>query len=274
MLLGAMVNEWMKVRTRWISIASCLCSLVLLLLAAKALQDIIPFLPELSEPSQTNSTAADAQGAFGRLAASMQGVFVVVIFPLLMVIIGGDSWSSEFNNRTIKATLLRPVGRPIYMLAKWLTLILLSVGLLAIAYGSGFLLQSSHGLHDWDLPVPLAVGTVPLWLFLLFKFLLHIIVIMFTASFILFMSFFIRSNAIAMATMMVAFLFGKTLLLLQTSLPPLEYLFLNHLDLPGMASSSAYAPSDLWRSIGILALTGSCMYAAVNTIFRYQDINR
>lgn len=222
-----------------------------------------------------NDISPSPKDAVHNIMNNMKGVFIKLILPVLLIIVGGDIFSSEFSNKTLKLSLLRPVGRTNIVFAKWMWLVAISSLILLMIYTFSFVLNLKNGLGNWTGPVVIfqnSPSVISGWLYLLIGLLSNLLVITCYASFILFVSYFIRSVGISSALLLSIFIFSSLLLELQHKLPPIRYLFFNHTDLLAQLDGTSANGFDLGISALILACTSGVLYVAVWLHFRRSDI--
>lgn len=223
-----------------------------------------------------NDIPPSLNGSVHSIMNSMKGVFIKLILPVLMIIVGGDIFSADFSTRTLKLSLLSPLGRTRLVLAKWLCLMSVSSLILLVMYTFLFVLNLKNGLGDVTAPIVIYLKSpepISAWVYLLIGLIANLLVIACYSSFILFVSYFVRSVAISSALLLGVCIFASLLIELRHKLPPLRFLFFNHTDLMSQLSGASANGFSIGNSALILAATTAILYAAVWTHFRRCDLN-
>ncbi len=148
--------------------------------------------------------------------ANLVGPFFILLLPLFVIILGGDIINGEVTDGTMKAMLLRPLGRKKIYMAKSLALviilffieiyqeILIYIGDLSFGewnpFSGSVLLgyEKIHGMIQLS-----SLYTLPTWLVILIAHGLALITIVCMISIILMISTLIRNPAISVTTSVV-----------------------------------------------------------------------
>jgi ABC-2 type transport system permease protein len=101
---------------------------------------------KLDEYRITNNIPPSDHSVWGGVLNAANLIIVVTIFT---VVIAADSVAGEFGGGTIKLLLIRPASRTKILLSKYISVLIFSVLLLAILFGSAFLLSGfMEGFKD------------------------------------------------------------------------------------------------------------------------------
>ncbi len=168
---------------------------------------------------------------------------ISIIWPLIVIILGGDMISAEVSDGTMKSMLLRPLGRSRIYLSKFLTILLLCIsieifldilaylGLVTFGHWNPFSgsVMLGYSLIGGLINVT-ALYTAPVWIMSIVALLLTIISMSSMISLVLMISTLLRNPAMATATSLLLIL-GSSILNLFVQLPLLNFLPMNNYDL-------------------------------------------
>lgn len=142
-----------------------------------------------------------------------KSVSLMVIISVLIIIVAGGIFSSEFSAGTIKFLLINPVKRWKIFVSKYLTLIIISLSMLIIFYlFNGFLASAFFGFEGFTAPylhvVNGAVQTGSSWLFIAWKYLLGSISPIVITTFAFMISSLVRNSALSIGLSVFLMLSG------------------------------------------------------------------
>jgi ABC-2 type transport system permease protein len=101
---------------------------------------------KLDEYRITNNIPPSDRSVWGGVLNAAKLIIIVTIFT---VVIAADSVAGEFGGGTIKLLLIRPASRAKILLSKYISVLIFSVLLLAVLFGSSFLLSGfMEGFKD------------------------------------------------------------------------------------------------------------------------------
>ncbi|WP_419875722.1 ABC transporter permease [Candidatus Pristimantibacillus sp. PTI5] len=210
------------------------------------------------------------------LIKSMTGVYITFLFPILMIFMGADIFSSELSSGTIKSMLLRPVSRQTIFHAKLAFITISSMMVLFLSYLLNYLLQVRNGWGDWAGDIAIqwgAIYAVPVWLFILIGLLLNTATIIALSAVVVCISYYIRSLALSVVIAMVIMVLVKILLTpFQNSLPFLKYYFMRHVDLVSHLNTTFKGETSMAVSVMVLLCTTLICYGLVWFRIRKEDL--
>lgn len=234
------------------------------------------FILSFFNGNSANTAEPAVQTALQRLSGSMSGVYLSFLYPIIMIGIGADLFSSELSSGTIKTMLLRPVGRLTILHAKLALLFSSSLLLLFFSYLLIYLFNLQHGTGDWGAAISIWAGkeyTVPMWFCILFALLLNALTLAAVSSIIICISYFIRNAGLAVTLTMLAIVLPKLWLApLQGNLPVSRYYFSQHLDLVSILTGNSPIDTTLRMSAVVLSVSGCLAYLLVAWRIKREDL--
>jgi len=207
----------------------------------------------------------------GPAASDATGISMTLVFPLVLIILGGDIISSELSDGTIKGILLRPLGRRKIFVSKFLAVLVIALLIRTYTDMLGYLI--SHclvgGWLSFSTPVLMGDDIVngmvniaglhvwPYWAFILLGYALNAVTMFSVSCVIMLISTVIKSPAMAVSTCVITFLVGG---LLDQWIPwdGLKYFPMSNLDLVAQVTGASGAGSiGLFASL--MTLIGFCV---------------
>lgn len=212
---------------------------------------------------------------------------ILILLPLLIIILSGDSVCGEFSSKTIKILLTRATPRWKILLSKYIALLMLfSIVILEMALLS--LLISGILFKTWGFYEPVATGfnsisgtldvsnvikvTQMQYLILVYSLGWFVAVIVGTISFMI--SVLVKNTATSIGIMMATLIGGGFLKLFLADWPIIKYFFAINLNLPQYLTGS-YTPisgMSLIFSTMVLLTWGISAFIISFIIFTKQDI--
>lgn len=169
----------------------------------------------------------------------------MMLMPLLIIILAGDSVSGEFSSKTIKVLLTRAVPRWKILLSKYIALILMSA---FVVFLSAFvsMIVSEITFRDFGFMEPVISGykavagqidsssvvQIYQWQYLLIVCALNFFVALIIATISFMVSILVKSTAASIGIMMATLIGGSLLSVFLTDWPLAKYFFAVNLDLP------------------------------------------
>ncbi|MHB1628791.1 MAG: ABC transporter permease subunit [Bacilli bacterium] len=150
------------------------------------------------------------------------GISMTLLFPLIIVILGGDIISGEVSDGTMKSMLIRPVGRSRIFLAKFLTLLILALAIRIYIDMIGYVISHSM-IGGWNsFSAPILMGNIPrngmvsipglhvwpTWLFILVGYGLNLLTMISVIGLVMLLSVLIRNPAMSVITSVIVIIIG------------------------------------------------------------------
>ncbi|WP_434510321.1 ABC transporter permease subunit [Desulfitobacterium sp. AusDCA] len=212
---------------------------------------------------------------------------IFLFLPLLIIMLAADMVSGESSSGTIKLLLVRNVPRWKILLSKYLTLVILEVVVVLLAFVLSALISGFFfGFGGWQVPVATGfqvvagkldssgVFNVPQWQYALMVYSLAFFVAFVVGSISFMISILVKSTAASIGIIMSTLIAGNFITYFLSDWPITRYLFMVNLRLTDYLSGSVQPIDGMNMLFSVTVLLGWAIAATVVsfTYFTKQDI--